>query len=256
MIKISTNSKKDVYVHAALIISLLLALFFGFFFVYLPWSTNHGETITVPNLKGLTIEEMEDLLSERNLNYEVSDCTFVAGAKPLTVLSQYPLTNSKVKEGRKIYLTINSETPPQIKLPQLNGLSVRSAEQQLLISGLLKGNLKYVNDIRINEVIEVEYQGKKIESGTLISKGSKVDLVIGNGTGDVEMEVPDLVGKPFDEVKILLAGMQLQVGSVIYESESDQPAGTVTKQNCTTCSNDKIHAGETIDLWVAGTPPN
>ena len=40
---ISTKSKKDFYLHVAILVTLFLVLFFGFFFVYLPWSTHHGE---------------------------------------------------------------------------------------------------------------------------------------------------------------------------------------------------------------------
>jgi beta-lactam-binding protein with PASTA domain len=47
-----------------------------------------------------------------------------------------------------------------IKLPKLTEMSVRSAEQQLLIAGLLKPSLEYQNDIRENEVLEVKYQGE------------------------------------------------------------------------------------------------
>ena len=104
---IPTQTKKDLYTHIAIIISLFLVLFFGFFFVYLPWSTHHGETIKVPNLKGMSVEKMEELISQNDLEYEISDCTFTADKPPLTILSQYPMPNSLVKSGRKIYITIN-----------------------------------------------------------------------------------------------------------------------------------------------------
>ncbi len=255
MIKIPTDSKKDVFIHAGIIICLLMVLFFGFFFVYLPWSTNHGETITVPSLKGLTMEQAEDLLAERNLDYEVTDSTFTPGVQPLTVLSQYPLANSKVKQGRKIYLTINTETAPLIKLPKLTEMSVRSAEQQLLIAGLLKPALEYQNDIRENEVLGVKHQGNNIEAGSLIPKGSKVTLIVGNGTGNAEIEIPCVVGKPYDEAILIITGSGLQKGTVIYVPEASEAAGTVIRQN-PSCEEGEIKVGEIIDLWVAGNPPS
>lgn len=254
--KISTNSKKDVYTHIAIIILSLLVLFFGFFFLYLPWSTNHGEAITVPNLKGLSMEEAEDLLDDRNLEFEVTDSTFTPNLKPLTVLSQYPLENSKVKQGRKIYLTINTETAPMIKLPKLTEMSVRSAEQQLLVSGLLKPDLEYQNDIRENEVLEVKYQGTKMDAGTLIAKGSKITLVIGNGTGDTEIDVPCVEGKAFDEVQIIIKGSGLQIGTIIYDPTSTEPAGTIFRQNPACSEAGRIRSGEMIDIWVSGEQPN
>ena len=102
MTTISTNTKKDVYTHAAIILATLLVLFLGFFFLYLPWTTNHGQTIVVPNLEGKTLTEIEDVLDDRNLRYEITDSVFIAGKTPLSVHSQYPLPGAKVKEGRKI----------------------------------------------------------------------------------------------------------------------------------------------------------
>ena len=230
--KISTSSKKDVYTHVAIIILLLLVLFFSFFFLYLPWSTNHGEAITVPNLKGLSMEEAGELLEDRNLEFEVTDSTFTPDLKPLTVLSQYPLENSKVKQGRKIYLTINTETAPMIRLPKLTEMSVRSAEQQ------------------------VKYQGTKMEAGTLIAKGSKITLVIGNGTGDIEIDVPCVEGKGFDEAQIIIKGSGLQIGTIIYDPASTEPAGVVFRQNPACSEGGKIRSGEMIDIWVSGEQPN
>jgi beta-lactam-binding protein with PASTA domain len=162
------------------------------------------------------------------------------------------LPNALVKSGRKIYITINSETPPTIKLPTLVGLSVRSAEQQLYIAGLRKGIVHEVNDPRVKEVIEAQAFGKKIEAGASIPKGTMVDLYIGNGTADVEMEIPDFVGKPMDEVTLILAGMNLKVGKITYEANDAFPAGTVFKQTCATCEGTSIKPGDLIDLWVVG----
>ena len=253
---ISTKSKKDFYLHVAILVTLFLVLFFAFFFVYLPWSTHHGETIKVPNLKGMSMEKMEESVDANNLEFEISDCTFVADKPPLTILSQYPLPNALVKSGRKIYITINSETPPTIRMPNLIGLSVRSAEQQLIIAGLKKGIVHQVNDPRLKEVIDMQALGRKIVAGSSIPKGTEVDLYIGNGTADAEIELPDLIGKPLDEVSIILAGMNLKLGHVTYEANSDLTAGTVFKQTCATCDGTSIHPGDTIDVWVVGDGNN
>jgi beta-lactam-binding protein with PASTA domain len=206
----------------------------------------------VPNLKGMNMEKMEEAIDANDLEYEIADCTYTADKPPLTILSQYPLPNALVKSGRKIYITINSETPPTIKLPTLVGLSVRSAEQQLYIAGLRKGIVHEVNDPRVKEVIEVQAFGRKIEAGASIPKGTLVDLFIGNGTSDVEMELPDFVGKPMDEVNIALAGVGLKVGKVTYEANDTFPAGTVFKQSCATCEGTSVKPGDLIDLWVVG----
>ena len=98
--------------------------------------------------------------------------------------------------------------------------------------------------------------GRKIAAGSSIPKGTEVDLYIGNGTADAEIELPDLIGKPIDEVSIILAGMNLKLGKVTYEANSDLEAGTVFKQSCATCDGTSIHPGDSIDVWVVGDGNN
>ncbi|MDP5139251.1 MAG: penicillin-binding protein, partial [Spirosomaceae bacterium] len=67
MAAFSTNKASDVLTHIGIIVASFIILFLLFFFIYLPWRTNHGESITVPDLKGLTMSEAEDLLDDKNL---------------------------------------------------------------------------------------------------------------------------------------------------------------------------------------------
>lgn len=98
-------------------IIVLLALLY--FYAYLPAITNHGETITVPSIEGMHINELEDFLVKRNLRYEVSDSSYSDQYPPLTVLKQYPHAGSKVKENRKIYISVNRINPPTVPMPNL-----------------------------------------------------------------------------------------------------------------------------------------
>ena len=73
------------------------------FYIYFPFITKHGESITVPDLIGLNFSELEEFLSKRNLKYEIiSDSSFTTKFPPLTVIYQNPNKGMKVKEGRKI----------------------------------------------------------------------------------------------------------------------------------------------------------
>ena len=256
MAQIRTQTKSDVYLHIGIIICLLLALFLGFFFLYLPASTNHGETVTVPKLKGMTTQELSDYLDDRNLDFEISDCTFIVGAKPLTVLSQYPLDGSLVKEGRKIYITISALNAPQIQMPKLADRSLQSAEQILKSFGLLKGELKYVPDLAEGQVLKQLFNGKEIAPGTMIAKGSKIDLVVGDGLGNQMFDIPNLIGKTLEEATLTIVGSELVMGEVMYDESSDQPAGTVIWQNPSAEPGEKIRMGSTIDIKIAGPNPS
>lgn len=260
MAKFSTDSKTDIFVHIGIIIALLLIVFFSFFFIYLPWSTNHGQSITVPDLKGMTIEEMEKALDDRDLDYEVSDCTFVAGAKPLSILTQYPKQGSSVKEGRKIYLTIVTETAPMVKVPDVIGRSTSSAKNQLLSAQLVAGQSEIRAALEENTVLDIKFNGQIIKPGTLVPKGSTIVFVVGDGLGDQMIEVPSLVGMLADEAEILVSGQNLTMSKRYVGAVEGSADGTIVKQRPSAEGN-KIRIGDVIDVEIAGddpagTPPN
>jgi eukaryotic-like serine/threonine-protein kinase len=253
MAKISTQSRSDLFIHVGIIISLILVFFLGFFFIYLPFTTNHGEAITVPNLKNKNIEDLEDFLDKRDLRYEVIDSTFVAGAVPLTVIGQYPLPGAKVKEGRKIYVTVVSRTAPLIKMPKLTDMTLRSAQMLLKSMGLAEGKLSYVPDMAQNAVLRQMYNGTVIEPGQPIPKGSKIDLELGEGLGTAQFDAPMVIDMPLDEAKIAIIGAGLRVGQqMVVQAEEGRAAGVVVRQNPE--SGNKVRVGDVIDLWV--TPQN
>jgi eukaryotic-like serine/threonine-protein kinase len=252
MSKVSTNSKSDLYTHIGIIVCLSLLLFFGFFYIYLPWRTNHGEAIKVPELKGKSMAEIEDILDDADLDYEVTDCTYVANQKPLTILTQYPKSGSSVKSGRKIYLTVVSAVAPMTKIPEILGRSANSAQNALQSYGLEMGQLITKPDLAENSVLEIRANGQIVKPGMSIQKGTKIDLIVGDGLGNQFVEVPNLVGKPLDEVQVLLQGWNLG-NTIIYEASS-KPAGTVIRQNPAFSAGNKIRIGDVIDIWVAGEP--
>jgi beta-lactam-binding protein with PASTA domain len=253
MAKISTQSRTDLFIHIGIIVSLLLVLFLGFFFVYLPFTTNHGEAITVPDLKKKSVEDLDDFLGDRDLRYEV-DCTFVTNVPPLTIISQYPLPGSKVKEGRKIYVTVVSRTAPLIKMPKLTDMTHRSAQMLLKSVGLEEGNISYVPDMAQNAVLRQMYNGKEILPGQPIAKGSKIDLELGEGLGTAQFEAPSVIGMPMDEAKIAIVGAGLKVGQQMeIPAEEGQAAGSVVRQNPD--AGNKVRIGDVIDLWVTPQAP-
>ena len=101
-----TNYGKIKGIGANIIIMLVVAFmcFYYLFYMYLPKITNHGETITVPNLLGMQLSEVEKVIGDNSLQYIVADSTaFDPNSEALSVLNQIPKADAKVKENRKIY---------------------------------------------------------------------------------------------------------------------------------------------------------
>ena len=73
----------------------------------------------------------------------------------------------KVKEGRKVYLTLNSIKPPKIKMPKLINGSVKNAQLILKTYDLFLGKINYVPDMAANAVIQQYHNGDIIHIALL-----------------------------------------------------------------------------------------
>jgi eukaryotic-like serine/threonine-protein kinase len=246
------SSFLDVIKHLIIIGVIGMLLLLGFFFLYLPSTTNHGETISVPKVTGMSLKELDRFLEERSLRYYVSDSSYNPDMKAFAILTQDPQPGATVKEQRKIYISYNMKNPPQINMPKLVDGSVKNAEMILKSYQLILGKIEYVPDLAQHAILKQMVGGKEVKPGEMVAKGSVVDLVVGDGLGNVEFEVPNLVGMPVDEASVLLDGQRLRVGNIIYVSDSGQPEGAVVRQRPAAEKGAIIREGQMVDLWVAG----
>lgn len=246
----------DVFKHIAAIIILVALMLFFFFYVYLPNTTNHGETILVPDIKGKKLNQVEALLEDQELRFFVNDSSYDTSIEPFTVTMQDPAPGSRVKAGRKIYITYNMKTPPTIKMPKLTDGSLKTAQMTLKSYGLRLGEIKSVPDLAQNAVLKQLVNGKEVPPGAPVAKGSVVDLVVGDGLGNAEFQVPNVVGMPVDEATTLLLGAGLQLGTTQYmAAPSGEAPGTVLRQRPVASPGAMIRVGELVDIWVAGSDP-
>lgn len=235
---------------AAAIIVLLALLYF---YAYLPAITNHGETITVPSIEGMHINELEDFLVKRNLRYEVSDSSYSDQYPPLTVLKQYPHAGSKVKENRKIYISVNRINPPTVPMPNLVDGSLINADAVLKGNELKRGRVELRSSPFLNLVLEMKYEGEKIEPGTRVPKGSVIDLVVGDG-GSNSVPTPNVMGYTLEDAKIPIFGSNLSIGVITLVGDTTGVNPVILKQKPSPHENIKV--GDVVDLWIGqdGTP--
>jgi beta-lactam-binding protein with PASTA domain len=246
--KLKANSLKDLLIHLGLIIGLGFIIVLTFFYIYLPVTTHHGESITVPQLEGVHLDELDEFLLERDLRYEVTaDSGFSAEYPPLTVLSQNPKEGKKVKENRKIYVSLNATSPPNVKMPKLVDGSLKNAQMVLESYGLLLGKITYEPHEFQNAVLKQKLEGNEIEAGEDVAKGSTIDLVIGNGLGR-PFSMPDLLGNNKEEAEFIIIGSGLQIGKVRTKEDDEKAAGIVLQQYPE--SGTSVRTGNKVDIWV------
>lgn len=176
---------KIFFKHLLLAIVAANIIFWGSLF-FLNFYTRHGEAIPVPDLHGMSIEQALKKLQENNMLGIITDSVFLTDKPKGTIIDQNPPISFKVKNGRKVFLTINAFYPERVQIPNMVGVSLRQAKAMLETYGLKIGKLRYVPDIAKDNVLEQKYKGKKIAEGTLVEKGSLIDFVLGKG--DIEEE--------------------------------------------------------------------
>ncbi len=166
------------------ILTILLVVVVGIFLLnrFLSYKTNHNQKIEVPNLAKMGLENAEKVLEEIDLSFVVIDsASFNPEFPPKSVLDQNPEAGDFVKEGRKIYLTLNPSSYRKIEVPDVLGKTKRQVVTQLTSAGFKIGRSTYIPDIGLNVVRKLEYNGTELKIGTAIPKNSTIDLVLGDG---------------------------------------------------------------------------
>ena len=166
--------------HLLLLLIVVVALFAGLVF-WLDNYTRHDEKQLVPNVIDLTEENAATLLISRELNYEVVDSVYKTGAMPGAVVDQDPKADALVKKERKVYLIINAKSAQMTPLPEVVDLSIRQAGALLMGADFKIREVVYIPSDYRDLVLEVLYNGKKVEAGEDIPAYSELVLHVGDG---------------------------------------------------------------------------
>ncbi|MGQ1784354.1 PASTA domain-containing protein [Saccharicrinis sp. GN24d3] len=244
---------KKFFLHIASAVGLV-ALILISTFITLNIYTHHGENYATPDFSGLTEKQFIDLVQQKKLRYKIIDSVHISEMTPGVVVEQTPKPGSKVKENRTIFFTINAYSAEQVPMPQLVDFSLRNAQVTLESYGLRVGKLIYIPSEYTQLVLGQHYQGKPIEQGVLIAKGSSVDLLVGQGLSDEKTEVPDLFGMTLEEARILCQSNALNINAVIYDDSiptlEDSARAFIWKQLPEIESGKKLRLGSSLDVWL------
>jgi len=229
---------------------ILLLLFAGV--VYgLQTFTKQNQSIEVPDLTDMSLTEVENALSNKQLRYRVIDSTYFANKQAGVVITQYPAAMHKVKEDRRVFLTVNAKSAPKVKMPDLIDKSLRIATNQLENMGLKIGTVKRKPDLAKNAVLEQKLDGKQIEAGKLIDKGTTIDLIVGSGYGSSSYKLPNLKGLTLQSAVSTLKSSSLKMGALVADrTVIDTASSIVYKQSPKYKSGIYMNTGQSVDLFV------
>ncbi|HCO66723.1 MAG TPA: PASTA domain-containing protein [Dysgonomonas sp.] len=165
-----------------ILIMAVLSLVLIFITLYiLQVYTRHNHSAVVPELKGMQVSDAAAIVKAAKLDYEVVDSLYQDDGVPGAILEQIPKGASKVKEGRTIYLTIQSVNEPFVAVPDLENASLRQSETSLRTLGFNNITIEYIPSEYRDLVYSIEYDGKVLGAGQKIPKSSRITIKVGDG---------------------------------------------------------------------------
>lgn len=234
----------------AVILTIVIALVA---FKLLDIYTLHGQSITLPDFTGLTQSELEPYQETYHFRFTVIDSFYNDKKLPGSIIMQDPVAGSPVKKGRNIYLTVVAGSPEQIMMPNLVNLSLRQAVSLLESYGLRTGYLTFMPDPEIEHGNMIKAQmlsGDTLQGGTVINKGSTIDLVIGKSPTYSEVPVPLVIGQTLDQAIRTLNKAALNVGSTSFLDNDEQEYYRVYRQSPDFTENSFLAMGSPVDVWL------
>lgn len=211
----------------------------------MPLYVQKGKTTKVPNVIGLPLGDARQKLTDAGLEPKEAEYKPDKRYKIGTVTLQNPNSNSEVKFGRGVYLTI-SGGEEQVDVPNLKGKSLREASFNLERYGLRIGLISYEpsDQIFANTIIR-----QLVSPNSKVPSGSRIDIVVSQGRSTDMRPVPDILAHTLSEAEKILIEKGFRIGKVSYQVNLDLLPSTILEQSPR--AGELMQLGTMIDLVVA-----
>ncbi|HOL29708.1 MAG TPA: PASTA domain-containing protein [Paludibacteraceae bacterium] len=216
--------------------------------------THHGEAEIVPDMKGLYVEEAENILREKGLYPKIIDSVYVRDKKAGIIIEQVPPPKSTLKKNRPVYLIINSTQVQKVPVPEVIDVSSRQAIAMLQSVGLDISKIEYKPSEFKDLVIDIKYNGVSILPGTKIPESSSVVLVVGSGYGEGMFSVPSLKGMGLQEAKQAALSNSFVIGMVNFDIPPKGNDADYFIYRQLPKAGTSMPAGSRIDIWLTSSP--
>jgi len=234
---------------AVIVVGIIMSLL-----IWLNFYTRHGQKRPVPDFKGLTLEQTQKLARKSRVRYQIIDSVYTSDVLRGCIAEQNPVPGFKVKKWRNVMLTINAFNPEMVAMPNLVNLPKRQAIALIESSGLELGTPRYIPDISIDVVIKQLYNGREIQEGDSLQKGSVIDLILGKGLSNQRTSVPDLIGLDLETAKNRILGASLTLVTSVYDNTittgQDSTEAFVFRQNPDFAPDATLQLGSSVYLWL------
>ncbi len=246
-----------------------LVTMFGLFFLTsmaLRVYTRHNESVQVGNYVGMTVEEAMRRARDRSFKVVVIDSIDATNRNrneaPGTVVDQDPSPFSRVKQRRRIYLTIIKSVPSNKLLPDLVGsYDYNQYTKKIANLGMRYSTKERVFDAKMepNTILYFFINGRKItdadlQSGVEVPMGSLLEFVITERSAEF-VEIPNLVCQTYKAASFLISTNNLAVGNIFGEV-TDMENAYIWKQEPEYVQGQTMRMGEQLNLYLVQTRPD
>jgi beta-lactam-binding protein with PASTA domain len=224
---------------------------------YLWEHTNQEDAVAVPSFYKVHIDDLDLFVKDKDLSYEIQDSVYLDDWEKGTVCWQYPRptdsTGMKVKPGRKILLSVVPMNPKMISMPDVVDMSKRMAEMTLGALGM-KTKITYQPAVEGKDfVIKQLYNGKPINPGTFVPKGSRIELIVAQGQTGETTVMPNLMGLTISQARERLTNLTITLSVTCDDckTEAEIERAIIYKQSPEGGDNAVIMAGTTATVWAS-----
>ncbi len=202
--------------------------------------------VEVPSFVDMSIPMAQSKAQEKGIYIKVTDSIFSEKDKDV-VVSQIPEEKKIIYKGDTVYV-IKSKGKPFVMVPDVRGLSLNQAKEEIIAAGLIINDIEDVYD---NEVPTDTVAGSIPEIGKEVEKGSRITLLI--SIGPEMVEVPNILHKKFDKAKTILENAGLEVGTIRRRVTTEYNRNYVLRQRPR--AGDSVKKGTKVNITLSDVLP-
>jgi beta-lactam-binding protein with PASTA domain len=206
-----------------------------------PTASAGGQTVQVPDLVGLRLEQGRELLKGRGLLISIAEERENASQPPGAILAQNPAANAGAAPSTTVQVVL-ARAPAGLAVPPLTGTTPEEAARQLNSKGLLVGPPKSAPSETVAAGLVLATEPAM---GTAVQPGATVVLVLAAGKASA---VPKVVGIRLSRAKKVLEEAGFKVGKTVYRYDPCCGEYIILRQ--TPAEGEAAATGAVVDLIV------
>jgi len=239
------------YRAVAIILAVVLAIpaSIGIYTLIKNGGIGNGNEFPLPDYSGMLLEEALEDAEASGLKMETGDIVYSDSFEEGEIVSQTPSADTIVLKGQIVTVNV-SRGSREGTVPNIISKTYQDAVFFLNKYGYKVGSVTYENANQPEGIV----LRQDPSGGDEAVPGSFVNFVVSSGIDPTEAIVPLLIGMTETEAKTVLTSINLKLGKVTLQENSEYPEGEIFWQE--QGADETVPAGTAINVKVSGKPSN